>query len=252
MTVQGIGWTGLVVEDYRGSVLFFSEKLGLSLEHDFPVQSIAHFRLSSGQLLEVYGPGNRQRRPEKFNWFYGHALGFEVDDLEATREAMVSRGVRFLMGIETWKDEAWSIFLGPDNKLMQIQTAGRRPVANDSPVTAFSWAGVTMRDFVGAIDFFANAMGIPLAMRDDSLGTARFSLPRGEVLEIVSPLHDWAPWLGRVTLGFHVDDLGQARTAYSKVGVEFISVPDINESGSEFSFFVGPGSNIYALWNGQY
>jgi catechol 2,3-dioxygenase-like lactoylglutathione lyase family enzyme len=61
MRVTGIGWVGVLTDDYEETLHFFSEILGLSLEYRNEDKVHAHFRLPSGQLLEVFGPSNRQR-----------------------------------------------------------------------------------------------------------------------------------------------------------------------------------------------
>ena len=84
MRVTQLSWAGVLTEDFEDAVHFFSEVLGLSLEYRDEAKAIVHFRFLSGQLLEVYGPSNRQRK-EKYRWFNGPALGFEVEAFEAAR-----------------------------------------------------------------------------------------------------------------------------------------------------------------------
>jgi len=82
MRVAGISWAGVLTQDFKATLRFFSEILGLALDYRDEARVLAHFRLPSGHLLEIYGPSNRQRK-EKYRWFNGPVLGFEVEDVAA-------------------------------------------------------------------------------------------------------------------------------------------------------------------------
>ncbi len=55
MRVTGIGWVGVLTEDYEENLKFFSKVLGLSLEYQDEVKVLAHFRLPVG----LESPGSR-------------------------------------------------------------------------------------------------------------------------------------------------------------------------------------------------
>ena len=82
MRVAGISWAAVLTQDFEATLRFFSEILGLALDYRDVARVLAHFRLPSGRLLEIYGPSNRQRK-EKYLWFNGPVLGFEVEDVAA-------------------------------------------------------------------------------------------------------------------------------------------------------------------------
>ncbi len=251
MRVKGMEWAGAISDNYEASQNFLSEKLGLSLQFEAKKHVISHFRFPSGQLLELYGPGNRQRLYEKFRWFDGHALGFEVDNLESAYQEMIDQGVQFLRGIETWKDEAWSLFLGPENKLLQIQKSSPhslRPPEESAKLLGFTWAGVVMHDFDGAVRFFSRVMEMPLAGRDDTKESAQFWLPDGHLFEVFGPNHPWSGFMEHMTIGFQVEDVKQVRAALQERGVEFITDSEPTAPGHEFAFFRDLDNYLYALW----
>ena len=68
MQVTGIGWAGILTEDFESSLRFFADTLGLSMVYRDEIKELAHFRFRSGQLLELYGPSNRGRK-EKYRFF---------------------------------------------------------------------------------------------------------------------------------------------------------------------------------------
>jgi predicted enzyme related to lactoylglutathione lyase len=251
MRIIGMDWAGLLSENYEASQNFLSEKIGLSLQFEAKKSVVSHFRLPSGQLLELYGPSKQPRKHEKYRWFDGHALGFEVDNLESAYQEMGDRGVQFIHAIETWKDEAWCMFLGPENKLFQIQQSGPRspePQAENSELLGFSWAGVVMPDFAAAIRFFSQVMEMPLTRREDAGASAQFWLPAGHLFEIFSPTHPWSNLMEYLTIGFQVEDVQQVKAAMEERGVGFVTGIEITPAGHEFAFFRDLDNYLYALW----
>jgi catechol 2,3-dioxygenase-like lactoylglutathione lyase family enzyme len=141
MQVTGLGWAAVHTEDYEETLHFFSEILGLSLEYRDEAKELAHFWLPSGQLLEVFGPSNRQRK-EKYRWFSGRAplevfgsnnswgklmsqitIAFEVEDVWQTRAGMEEMSVEFVSDVEvTSIGEVFTYFRGPDGYLYEIWT----------------------------------------------------------------------------------------------------------------------------------
>lgn len=247
MHVESIGWVGVLIEDFEAALDFFSGTLGLALEYRDEVKMLAHFRLRSGQLLEVYGPSNRQRK-EKYRWFDGPALGFEVEDIELARQEMMARGARFITEIETWADEAWSMFLGPEDKLFEILLPKRRYPMEASQVLKFSWAGIGMQDFGRAISFFSEVMEMPLAQRDDVRGSAHFWLPAGHLFEIFGPNSKQGQLMSHTTIAFEVEDVGQVRTEMKEMGVEFVANVETSSYDKSLAYFRGPGNYLYVLW----
>ena len=97
----------------------FSEAVGLTLSRRDDEADEAHFRLESGDLFEVFGPNSPEDELHAFPTF-----AFEVDDIVLAHAEMEARGVEFVTGIETWEDEAWSYFRGPNNYLFVIKRGG--------------------------------------------------------------------------------------------------------------------------------
>lgn len=248
MRVPGMGWAGAITEQYEASQEFFTEQLGLPLQFEAKKHVISHLRQPSGQILELYGPSNRQRRPEKYCCLDGHALGFEVEDLEFGRLKMVNRGTLFIHGIETCKEGACSMFLGPEDKLLQIQTLGRHPPKKSSQLLAFSWSGVVVQDFDGAVRFFTQAMQLPLARREDDQSLAQFRLPDGHLFEVLGSRHPWRQNLGSTAIGFEVKDVEGVRSEMEERGVEFVSGIKRRLNGDLFTFFRDLDGYQYALW----
>lgn len=255
MRVTGIGWAGATSDNYQASRDFLSKRLGLSLEFEAKKSIIAHFRPPSGQLLELYGPSTQYREHEKFDWFYGHALAFDVDNLETAHQEMVDRGVHFIHEIETWKEEAWCMFLGPENQLLQIQTPGSRSTKSPdkagnsgAKLLGFSWAGVVMHDFHGAVRFFSQIMEMPLASQKGVKESAQFWLPDGHLFEVFGPNHAWSQLMEHLTIGFQVEDVQQVRATLEEVGVEFVTETETSSYGHQFAFFQDLDNYLYALW----
>ncbi len=247
MRVTEISWVGVLTEGFEETVHFFSEVLGLSLEHRDEAKAIVHFRFPSGQLLEVYGPSNRQRK-EKYRWFNGPALGFEVADVEAARQQMMARGVRFVSEVETWGGDAWALFLGPEDKLFEIQRPARKYPEKTAKVTGFSGAGVVMQDFAGAVRFFSQVMEMPLARRDDGQEFAHFWLSGGHLFEVFGPNNHQGQLTPYATIAFEAEDVGQTRREFEARGVEFVGEAAVTSTAEAITYFRGPDGYLYAIW----
>ena len=247
MRVTEISWVGVLTEDFEDTLHFFSEVLGLSLGYRDEAKAIVHFRLPSRQLLEVYGPSNRQRK-EKYRRFNGPALGFEVEEVEAARQQMMARGVRFITEVETWEGDAWALFRGPEDKLFEIQRPARKYPEKTAKITGFTGAGVVMQNFAEAVRFFSQVMEMPLARRDDRQGFAHFWLPAGHLFEVFGPNNQWGRLTPYATIAFEVEDVWQARRELEARGVEFVGEVAVTSTAEAFTYFRGPDGYLYAIW----
>ena len=119
MHVKSISWAGVRTSDFAETIRYFSEIVGLPLTLRNDESEVAHFRLESGDLFEVFGPGNRNAELHACPVF-----AFEVEDIESARREMEEKGAKFVTEIGTWGDEAWCYFRGPDGFLYEIMQSG--------------------------------------------------------------------------------------------------------------------------------
>ena len=248
MRVTQLSWAGVLTEDFEDAVHFFSEVLGLLLEYRDEAKAIVHFRFPSGQLLEVYGPSNRQRK-EKYRRFKGPVLGFQVEDVGVARQQMMARGVRFITEVETVPEgDEWAFFLGPEDKLFTIQRAVRRYPEKFERLSGFSRAGVVMQNFVEAVRFFSQVMEMPLARQDDGQEFAHFWLPAGHLFEVFGPNNRRGQLTPYATIAFEAEDVGQARRELEARGVEFVGEVAVTSTAEAITYFRGPDGYLYAIW----
>lgn len=114
MQIKGLVWAGTATEKYDETVEFFRDVLGLSQFH--ASDHLTVLRLSSGDWMEVFGPGHAH-----FDEFKdGLVVEFLVEDLEAARAELEGRGVEFLHDNHTWGEFAWAHFRGPDGNIYGI------------------------------------------------------------------------------------------------------------------------------------
>ena len=121
MHVTAISWAGVRTDDFDATIRYFSEVVGLPVTLRNDESEVAHFRLESGDLFELFGPNSRHVELHACPVF-----AFGVDDIESVRKEMEKKGAEFVTEIRTWEDEAWCYFRGPDNYLYEIQQIGRR------------------------------------------------------------------------------------------------------------------------------
>ncbi|MEA1903120.1 MAG: VOC family protein [Actinomycetota bacterium] len=117
MDFQGITWAGIPVEDFEEAVVFFRDRLGIPMTRINNEHQVAHFPLGNGDLVEVFGSNNPDEEHRR-----NVAIALSVEDIEQTRSEMEKAGVKFLTDINTWEDEAWCYFEGPDGLLFEIKS----------------------------------------------------------------------------------------------------------------------------------
>ena len=119
MHVSAISWAGVRTKNFEATIRYFSEIVELPLTLRDNESEVAHFRLESGDLFEVFGPSNRNGELHACPVF-----AFEVQDIESARREMEEKGAQFVTEIRTWEDEAWCYFRGPDGYLYEIKQSG--------------------------------------------------------------------------------------------------------------------------------
>ena len=119
MEILAIVWAGVRTKDFSATVRFFEEKMGFPLTLRDDQSEVAHFRCTSGDLFEIFGPNNLNSRHHVCPVF-----AFQVADISAARSEMEEQGVEFVTDIDRWEDEAWCYFRGPDGYLYEILQKG--------------------------------------------------------------------------------------------------------------------------------
>jgi predicted enzyme related to lactoylglutathione lyase len=113
---RGITWAGIPVEDFDGAVAFFRDRLGIRVSRIDNDRQVAHFRLANSDLVELFGPVSTEE-PYRRNVVV--ALG--VEDVDKARTEMEKAGVSFLTETNTWEDESWCFFEGPEGLVFEIK-----------------------------------------------------------------------------------------------------------------------------------
>lgn len=111
----GVSWIGIHVDDVEQAASFFEDVLGLTrrvTREDFVVLDAPN-----GDRVELFGPTG----PQPEHQFERSAVmaGFAVDDLDAARERLTSRGVQLLGE----RDKTWQHFRGPGGLVFEINQA---------------------------------------------------------------------------------------------------------------------------------
>ena len=113
MRVLGYTWAGVRTDDLKSTAHFFADTLGLSLIREG--KGMVQFETATGQLFEVFGPDS--------SYYRLHAspvLAFQVDDVQAAKKELESRGVEFVTDVDGDSSEAWAYFRGPDGYLYEL------------------------------------------------------------------------------------------------------------------------------------
>lgn len=120
MRVKGLAWMGTQTPKFEDTVAFFRQTLGLRPVGDEP--DFAVFRLTNGDTVEVFGPGDRDHA----HFTTGPVVGFLVDDVEEARTELEAAGISFIGPVHKAGDGgSWSHFIGPDGNVYEL--TGDRP-----------------------------------------------------------------------------------------------------------------------------
>lgn len=175
MRINKINWAGLLVEEFESGVEFFRDKLGLTIEKLYEEKQVAQFRLPSGQFFEVFGPKNRDRK-EKYRLFNGIALGFEVSNLQEHRNKLTDKGVQFVTDVEASQNDSWAMFLGPENRLLQIQQSSKNKLH-------LSYNCLYVSDLNESVKFYKDVLGLESANPAEDLETSTwYSFKTGQTV----------------------------------------------------------------------
>ena len=116
MNIRGYSWAGAPTSDFDGTNRFFREELGLDPLMIDDERMIGIFKLPTGQLFEVFGPGSRYQK-----LMNSPTIAFDVDDIDSAQAELETKGVKFVSGIERGSHgDAWTFFEGPDGYLYQL------------------------------------------------------------------------------------------------------------------------------------
>ena len=140
------------------------------------------------------------------------------------------------------------MYLGPENRLLQIQTEGRELPNSRSQLLSIAWSSLVMQDFQTGLNFFINGMRLPLTGRDDKMMSAQFTLEDGHLFEVFGPRHPWGALIEKPTLGFEVADLVEARASLEEKGVKFVKDLGVRSDGHQMAFFRDLDGYLYALF----
>ncbi|BCJ47253.1 hypothetical protein GCM10010168_71580 [Actinoplanes ianthinogenes] len=119
MRVRGISWVGVKTDSYQATRDFFADVAGLAVAAERP--DFAVFRLPSGDLLEVFGPG-ADDPPEQFA---GEKVvaGLEVDDIDEASATLRAAGIELLGPQQSGSNGyRWQHFRLPDGKVFELST----------------------------------------------------------------------------------------------------------------------------------
>ena len=117
--VKGLTWVGVGTESYEQTMRLFRDVLGLEIEVEADRQAI--LRTANGDQVEVFGKdgrGKSQNSPP--------TIAFEVEDVAAAREALVTAGIEIVGEIGSWNGHEWLYFRSPDGYLFEVKTTPPR------------------------------------------------------------------------------------------------------------------------------
>jgi catechol 2,3-dioxygenase-like lactoylglutathione lyase family enzyme len=118
--VKGLSWVGVGTDDFDSSLRFFTQVLGLELEHGGDRQAL--LRIAPGQQLEIFGAEGRGKTLNATP-----TVAFEVDDVAEAARELVAGGAELIGDIGSWNGHEWQYFRSPDGNLFEIKRSAPDP-----------------------------------------------------------------------------------------------------------------------------
>lgn len=113
MKVKGISWLGIGTDRYADTLHLFTEVLGLPIAIAHDGQAL----LKAGDaVVEIFG--NEGRGKSLTN---PPVAAFEVDNVTASRDALLAAGVELVGDIGSWNGFEWLYFKTPDGYLLSVK-----------------------------------------------------------------------------------------------------------------------------------
>ena len=116
MKAKSFSWVGVATDDFERSLRFFRDVLGL--EPWVRGEEQASLKTASGQQLEIVGRDEREK-----DLTASPVIAFEVDDLDAAREDLLSAGIELIGDVGRWNGFAWQYFRSPDGHIFEIKSS---------------------------------------------------------------------------------------------------------------------------------
>ncbi len=120
--IKGLTWVGTRTERFSELATFYRDAMELNVDHE--EEDFIVFKLPDGSKVEVFGPSDK----DHLHFDTGPVAGFEVEEIEASRERLEARGAEFIGPIHRWEPtgEAWAHFRAPDGNIYELTQKGRR------------------------------------------------------------------------------------------------------------------------------
>ena len=114
MRVSRLIWLGLRTPQFDEMVAFFRDVMGMRPIRDEP--GSAGFQMTDGTNMELY------ELAEEFHAFFttGPVVGFQVDDVDASRATMEAAGIEFIGPVQRKGKTSWNHFRAPDGTVFEI------------------------------------------------------------------------------------------------------------------------------------
>lgn len=113
--VKGISWLGIGTDTFDETVAFFTDVLGLEIA--LLQKPVAMLHAGPHSIVEIFGEGST--RGKSLN--SPPVAAFEVEDVQAARAILLSKGVELIGDIGAWNGFEWLYFRGPQGYIFSVK-----------------------------------------------------------------------------------------------------------------------------------
>ena len=119
--IRKVGFVGIRTDKQAETVDLLRDCLNADITREEP--GLTGIQMADGTVLEIYGP------EDEFHSFFktGPVVGFEVDNFDTTKSAMLDKGVQFIGDPQHDNGTSWQHFHLPDGTIAEIIGPGTAP-----------------------------------------------------------------------------------------------------------------------------
>ena len=185
-----MNWLGLYVSDFKESLQFYRDVLGVSARVVKP--DFALFR-TTGMTLELFG-GGMPADPDR-SWGHGQAVrpGIQVETLHGLIDELRRTGVRFAADVEQTRFGEQVEFLAPEQLHWTLGYAPGYPANPGLNKPHLGWVELKVLHLADQRAFYSGVLGLQPEDQDD--GGVLFQQAPGEPLLFLKPGGEQAPAL---------------------------------------------------------
>lgn len=242
VTVQQIGWIGVMQPDMARAERFFGELLELDEYGRMDDMGLVIYQLPSGQIFELLA----EQAPDAA-MFKRPVLGFLVGNVAQAKVAMEGRGLAFSSAVVEVPGSAWAFFQDPQGYTHEIAQNPEPRLFDQSEkqlrIKSIGSVAMPAEDHQATAEFFRTSLALTAKPMGSNLPFTLFEFANGTFFEVRAA--DQAKTKDYPLVAFEIDDAEAARRLLMERGLEVSEITGM--PAAQWFDFEGPEGVLYEI-----